>query len=109
MQDRRHSLPDSLAHFWAAIPGWAATMLFAFQPLAQLANNVADPGSLAGLSAGSLLLGLIGNGLMVPRGLLTGDGIWAVGSAWACFTSWAQLLTLYLGRSATTGYACCPA
>jgi hypothetical protein len=101
VQDRLGKLPDKLLGLWSRVPALSATLLFGFQPLPQLAKNIGDPSSLAGVNAGSLLLGMMGNGLMAPRALFVGDVIWLTSSSWACTTSWAQLLTLFLGRSAT--------
>ncbi len=39
----------------------------------------------------------------VPRALVTEDLIWFVGSAWGSLFGWAQLLSLYLARTAA-GY-----
>ena len=36
----------------------------------------AYPERIAGMSAGSSLLGIVGNGLMIPRALFTRDFIW---------------------------------
>ena len=63
-------------------------------------QNFADPGSLAGLSVATVLLSLAGNGLMVPRALLTRDAVWLAGSGWATLMGWAQLLSMFAGRSA---------
>eukprot|EP00884_Botryococcus_braunii_P012245 jgi/Botrbrau1/21020/Bobra.0144s0033.1 len=99
--DRLEKLPGSLTGLWSRVPALSATLLFGFQPLPQLAKNIGDPSSLAGVNSGSLLLGMLGNGLMAPRALFIGDIIWLTSSSWACTTSWAQLLTLFLGRSST--------
>jgi len=52
----------------------------------------------------SLLLGMLGNGLMVPRALFTGDKIWFIGVGWGPLTGWVQLLSLYVAYG-VTGYA----
>lgn len=57
----------------------------------------------SGLSLGSLVLSLLGNGLMFPRALKTKDAIWLVGSVWANVAGWATVLSLFLGKSAITG------
>ncbi len=64
-------------------------------------NNFAVPTSLEGLSMGTILLALLGNGLMVPRALFTRDSIWLLGSAWGSAFSWLQLLSMFVGRSAS--------
>lgn len=47
----------------------------------------------------SIMLGMLGNGLMVPRALFTGDKIWFIGVGWGPLTGWIQLLSLYIGRT----------
>ena len=64
-------------------------------------NNFAVPTSLEGLSLGTILLALVGNGLMVPRALFTRDSIWLLGSAWGSAFGWLQLLSMFVGRSAS--------
>ena len=64
-------------------------------------NNFAVPTSLEGLSLGTILLALLGNGLMVPRALFTRDSIWLLGSAWGSAFGWLQLLSMFVGRSAS--------
>lgn len=61
-------------------------------------TNFTVPSSLGGLSKATVLLAMIGNGLMVPRALLTRDKVWLAGSAWACFTGWFQLFSLFQNR-----------
>lgn len=70
-------------------------------PVLAQVQNFSDPGSLAGLSVATVLLSLAGNGLMVPRALLTRDAVWLTGSAWATAMGWAQLLSMFAGRSAS--------
>lgn len=64
---------------WNGISAWTATLLFAFQPIGQLLSNFAYPSSLAGLSVSTILLAMVGNGMMVPRALHTRDKIWLTG------------------------------
>jgi hypothetical protein len=55
----------------------------------QLMNNIRDPASTVALSVPTLLLGIAGNGLMVPRALHTRDLIWCAPRAllwWAART-----------------------
>lgn len=52
-----------------------------------------------------MLLALTGNALMVPRALFTRDVVWIAGTCWACTAGWGQLLSMFLGTSAITGYA----
>eukprot|EP00210_Caulerpa_lentillifera_P003033 g2895.t1 len=90
-------LSPALKEAWSGVSAWTATFLFAFQPIGQLACNFADPSSLTGLSLGTILLAMCGNGLMVPRALYTRDKIWLTGTLWSSLMmGWAQLLCLYL-------------
>ncbi|CAI7820162.1 unnamed protein product [Closterium sp. NIES-53] len=61
---------------WQLLSGWTATLLFMVMPVAQLQVCFTRPDQLAGMSALSSLLGIVGNGLMVPRALFTRDFIW---------------------------------
>jgi len=82
--------------------GWSATLLFMTMPVAQLANNFANPSSLEGLSVLSSVLAMTGNALMVPRALFTRDVIWLTGSTWgSCLMGWGVMLSLLLGRDAS--------
>ncbi len=38
---RAGHLPEQMQHLWAAIPGWTATGLFMFQPVAQSVGGIA--------------------------------------------------------------------
>lgn len=71
-------------------------------PLVQV-SNFSNPSTLEGVSMASLLLGMLGNGLMVPRALFTGDRIWFIGVGWGPLTGWVQLLSLYVAYG-VTGY-----
>jgi len=98
----RDLLGTSFRGAWTGISAWTATFLFAFQPIGQLVCNIADPSSLAGLSLNTILLAMMGNGLMVPRALHTRDKIWLTGTLWSSLMmGWAQLLCLYVGSLVT--------
>ena len=65
-------------------------------------RNFTDPSSLEGLSLGTILLAMTGNGLMVPRALFTRDVIWLTGTLWgSLMMGWAQLLSMFIGQSET--------
>lgn len=98
---RRQQLPEQLQGLWSDIPAWTATLLFMFQPVAQSVSNFSNPSTLEGVSMASLLLGMLGNGLMVPRALFTGDKIWFIGVGWGPLTGWVQLLSLYVAYGVT--------
>ncbi|KAG5534007.1 hypothetical protein RHGRI_028013 [Rhododendron griersonianum] len=59
--------------FYGAISGWTATFLFMWMPVAQTWTNFLNPNNIKGLSAFSMLLAMIGNGLMIPRALFIRD------------------------------------
>ncbi|KAJ8441755.1 hypothetical protein Cgig2_009184 [Carnegiea gigantea] len=77
--------------------GWTATLLFMWMPVSQMWTNLMNPGNIKGLSAVSVLLSMIGNGLMIPRAVFTRDIMWFAGSCWASVLyGWGNLLCLYL-------------
>jgi len=87
-------LPAQLLGLRPRISAWTATLLFMLMPLPQLANNFSNPASVHGLSVLSIVLGMIGNTLMIPRALFTRDLVWFVGCSWgATLMGWAQLLS----------------
>lgn len=89
-------LPAKLRGLWAGLSAWTATLLFMFMPLAQLWSCLSNPAKLAGISLLTTLLGMIGNGLMVPRALFTRDLIWFTGSAWGTvMMGWAILFSMF--------------
>jgi hypothetical protein len=82
---------------WVQISAWTATALFMLQPIVQLIKNFSDPSSVGGLSLATIMLAAVGNGLMIPRALLTGDALWLTGAVWGVMVfGWGQLLSLYL-------------
>ncbi|KAA8540154.1 hypothetical protein F0562_026846 [Nyssa sinensis] len=82
--------------FVGAISGWTATLLFMWMPIAQMWTNFLNPDNIKGLSAFSMLLAMIGNGLMIPRALFIRDLMWFTGSSWASvFYGWGNLICLY--------------
>ncbi|KAG6390477.1 hypothetical protein SASPL_148212 [Salvia splendens] len=83
-----------------SISGWTATLLFMWMPVAQMWTNLHNPANVKGLSAVTMLLAMVGNGLMIPRALLTRDLMWFTGSTWACvFYGWGNLVCLYCFNS----------
>ncbi|KAH6824113.1 root cap 1 [Perilla frutescens var. hirtella] len=83
-----------------SVSGWTATLLFMWMPVAQMWTNILNPENVKGLSAITMLLAMIGNGLLIPRALLTRDLMWFTGSTWACvFYGWGNLVCLYCFNS----------
>eukprot|EP00240_Pyramimonas_obovata_P003890 CAMPEP_0118946348 /NCGR_PEP_ID=MMETSP1169-20130426/44062_1 /TAXON_ID=36882 /ORGANISM="Pyramimonas obovata, Strain CCMP722" /LENGTH=372 /DNA_ID=CAMNT_0006892295 /DNA_START=227 /DNA_END=1341 /DNA_ORIENTATION=- len=75
-------LPARLLGLRSIVSAWTATVLFMLMPLPQLANNLSNPASVHGLSVLSVLLGMCGNALMIPRALYTRDVVWLAGCTW---------------------------
>ncbi|XP_059625148.1 maltose excess protein 1-like, chloroplastic [Cornus florida] len=89
-------LPEKGVKFVRSISGWTATLLFMWMPVAQMWTNFLNPDNIKGLSAFSMLLAMIGNGLMIPRALFIRDLMWFTGSTWASiFYGWGNLICLY--------------
>ncbi|KAH0679910.1 maltose excess protein 1-like, chloroplastic [Solanum tuberosum] len=93
---RTGKLPEKGIKFVGSLSGWTATLLFMWMPVSQMWTNLLNPDNIKGLSALSMLLAMIGNGLMIPRALFTRDLMWFTGSTWACvFYGWGNLVCLY--------------
>lgn len=82
---RTGKLPERGVKFVGGISGWTATLLFMWMPVSQMWTNFLNPENIKGLSAISMLLAMIGNGLMIPRALFIRDSMWFTGSMWATF------------------------
>ncbi len=67
-------------------------------------SNFSGSCDLAGVSIATLLLGMTGNGLMIPRALVMRDPVWSTGSIWGTLLSWTQLLSLFV-TELPSGYA----
>ncbi len=93
---RKGKLPEKGVKFVNAISGWTATLLFMWMPVAQMMTNLLRPENIKGLSAFTMLLAMIGNGLLIPRALFIRDFMWFLGSSWASiFYGWGNLICLY--------------
>ncbi|KAI3956923.1 hypothetical protein MKX01_000957 [Papaver californicum] len=83
-----------------SLSGWTATLLFMWMPIAQMWTSYLNPENIKGLSAISMLLAMIGNGLMIPRALFIRDLMWFTGSFWASVLhGWGNLLCMYCFNS----------
>ncbi|XP_039121540.1 maltose excess protein 1-like, chloroplastic [Dioscorea cayenensis subsp. rotundata] len=79
-----------------ALAGWTATLLFMWMPVAQMWTSYLNPDNIRGLSSFTMLLAMIGNGLMIPRALFIRDLMWFTGSAWGTmFYGWGNLACMY--------------
>ncbi|KAE8734598.1 Maltose excess protein 1 [Hibiscus syriacus] len=78
-------LSEKGAKFVGSISGWTATLLFMWMPISQMWTNFLNPENIKGLSAFSMVLAVLGNGLLIPRALFIRDLMWFTGSVWATF------------------------
>ncbi|CAL5368006.1 unnamed protein product [Camellia sinensis] len=76
---RMGKLPEKGIKFVGSISGWTATLLFMWMPVAQMWTNFLNPDNIKGLSAVSMVLAMIGNGLMIPRALFIRDFMCPIG------------------------------
>ncbi|XP_064990711.1 maltose excess protein 1-like, chloroplastic isoform X3 [Musa acuminata AAA Group] len=99
-QARLGKLSDRMVKFIRSISGWTATLLFMWMPIAQMWTTYLNPDNIKGLSAFTILLGMIGNGLMIPRALFIRDLMWFTGASWASFLhGWGNLACMYYFKS----------
>ncbi|WCJ27738.1 Maltose excess protein 1 chloroplastic [Euphorbia peplus] len=93
---RTGKLSEKGVKFVGGLSGWTATLLFMWMPVSQMWTNFLNPDNVKGLSAISMLLAMIGNGLMLPRALFIRDLMWFTGSSWASFFyGYGNILCLY--------------
>ncbi|PSS11870.1 Maltose excess protein [Actinidia chinensis var. chinensis] len=93
---RLGKLSEEGIKFVGSISGWTATLLFMWMPVSQMWTNFLNPDNIKGLSAVSMLLAMVGNGLMIPRALFIRDLMWFTGSTWASvFYGWGNLIFMY--------------
>ncbi|XP_045828858.1 maltose excess protein 1-like, chloroplastic [Trifolium pratense] len=94
---RTGKLSEKGVKFVGGISGWTATLLFMWMPVSQMWTNFLNPENMKGLSAFSMLLAMLGNGLMLPRALFIRDFMWFTGSTWATiFYGYGNLACLFL-------------
>ncbi|XP_020573852.1 maltose excess protein 1-like, chloroplastic [Phalaenopsis equestris] len=97
---RAGKLSDKGTKFVRSTSGWTATLLFMWMPVAQMWTNYLNPENIRGLSAFSMLLAMLGNGLLVPRALFIRDLMWFTGSSWGSFLQgWGNLLCMFIFNS----------
>lgn len=94
---RSGKLSEKAVKLVGSTSGWTATLLFMWMPIAQMWTNYLNPNNIRGLSVDSLLLAMIGNGLLIPRALFTRDIMWFTGSSWAALLyGWGNILSIYI-------------
>ncbi|KAG2568505.1 maltose excess protein 1-like, chloroplastic [Panicum virgatum] len=97
---RMGKLSDAGTKFVGSLSGWTATLLFMWMPVAQMWTNYLNPSNIKGLSAFSMLLAMLGNGLMIPRAVFIRDLMWFTGSIWASvLQGWGNLVCMYCFNS----------
>ncbi|KAK3143790.1 hypothetical protein QOZ80_4AG0304990 [Eleusine coracana subsp. coracana] len=97
---RMGKLSEEGIKFVGSLSGWTATLLFMWMPVAQMWTNYLNPSNIKGLSAFSMLLAMLGNGLMIPRAVFIRDLMWFTGSAWASvLQGWGNLACMYCFNS----------
>lgn len=93
---RTGKLSEKGVKFVGSLSGWTATLLFMWMPIAQMWTSYLNPENIKGLSSLTLLLGMIGNALMIPRALFIRDIMWFTGASWASILQgWGNLLCMY--------------
>lgn len=96
---RLEKLPPDATGFLSAVSAWTATLLFMWAPVAQMWTNYLNPANIRGLSVFTVLLAMIGNGLLLPRALFTRDRMWFTGASWGTLLQgWGILITMYINR-----------
>lgn len=94
---RSGKLSEKAVKLVGSTSGWTATLLFMWMPVAQMWTNYLNPNNIRGLSVDSILLAMIGNGLLIPRALFTRDIMWFTGSSWAALLyGWGNILSIYI-------------
>eukprot|EP00850_Spirogloea_muscicola_P022516 SM000299S10840 [mRNA] locus=s299:61169:63548:+ [translate_table: standard] len=73
---RGGKLSQQLLAIWDGTSAWVATLLFMFMPIPQLISCFTSPANLAGISILTPVLGMVSNGLLIPRALFTRDVMW---------------------------------
>ncbi|KAI5062175.1 hypothetical protein GOP47_0022714 [Adiantum capillus-veneris] len=96
---RLNKLSSNSTRLLSAVSAWTATLLFMWAPVAQMWTNYLNPTNIRGLSVYTVLLAMIGNGLLLPRALFTRDRMWFTGASWGTlFQGWGILVTMYLNK-----------
>ncbi|CAH8320162.1 unnamed protein product [Eruca vesicaria subsp. sativa] len=94
---RTGKLSEEAVRFVGSLSGWTATLMFMWMPVSQMWTNFLNPDNVKGLSPITMVLAMMGNGLMIPRALFIRDLMWFTGSMWATlFYGYGNILCLYM-------------
>ncbi|KAH0937061.1 hypothetical protein HID58_004522 [Brassica napus] len=94
---RTGKLSEEGVRFVGSLSGWTATLMFMWMPVSQMWTNFLNPENIKGLSPITMVLAMMGNGLMIPRALFIRDLMWFTGSMWATlFYGYGNILCLYM-------------
>ncbi|KAL0735669.1 hypothetical protein Bca4012_011879 [Brassica carinata] len=102
---RTGKLSEEGVKFVESLSGWTATLMFMWMPVSQMWTNFLSPDNIKGLSPITMLLSMMGNGLMLPRALFIRDLMWFTGSIWATlFYGYGNILCLYLSNCTSKSF-----
>ncbi|XP_010525028.1 PREDICTED: maltose excess protein 1, chloroplastic-like isoform X1 [Tarenaya hassleriana] len=102
---RTGKLSEKGVNFVGSISGWTATLLFMWMPVSQMWTNFLSPDNIKGLSPYTMVLAMMGNGLMIPRALFIRDLMWFTGSSWATLLyGYGNVLCLYIFNCTSKGF-----
>ncbi|CAN6872573.1 hypothetical protein Bca4012_045955 [Brassica carinata] len=102
---RTGKLPEEGVKFVESLSGWTATLMFMWMPVSQMWTNFLSPDNIKGLSPITMLLSMMGNGLMLPRALFIRDLMWFTGSIWATlFYGYGNILCLYMSNCTSKSF-----
>ncbi|WZY75053.1 hypothetical protein YC2023_021437 [Brassica napus] len=94
---RTGKLSEEGVRLVGSLSGWTATLMFMWMPVSQMWTNFLNPENIKGLSPITMVLAMMGNGLMIPRALFIRDLMWFTGSMWATlFYGYGNILCLYM-------------
>ncbi|CAN8256008.1 unnamed protein product [Cochlearia groenlandica] len=94
---RTVKLSEEGVRFVGSLSGWTATLMFMWMPVSQMWTNFLNPDNIRGLSPITMVLAMMGNGLMIPRALFIRDLMWFTGSIWATLLyGYGNILCLYM-------------
>ncbi|KAG5408621.1 hypothetical protein IGI04_004940 [Brassica rapa subsp. trilocularis] len=94
---RTGKLSEEGVRFVGSLSGWTATLMFMWMPVSQMWTNFLNPDNIKGLSPITMVLAMMGNGLMIPQALFIRDLMWFTGSMWATlFYGYGNILCLYM-------------